>query len=482
MSAPGIIIAAPASGSGKTTITLALLRALRGRGQLVGSFKVGPDYIDPLFHGRAAGRPSLNLDSWAMRIETLAALADRVADGVDLVLGEGVMGLFDGAGDGHGSTADLASLLDLPVILVVDARGMAASVAALVEGFTRHRDDVEVAGVLFNRVAGAAHEALLRRACDDRFAQPVLACLPSDPRLELPARHLGLVPADEIQGLEGWLERAATIVGERTDLERLVRLARPFGLGLYGPPARPLRPLGQRIALARDVAFAFAYPATVEGWRVAGAEILPFSPLADQPPDPGADAVYLPGGYPELHAGRLAANRRFLAGLRAAAARGAFVYGECGGYMALGRTLIDRAGERACNGGPATVDDQLRRAAAPARLSAPEGARGEPARRGRRDLSRPRVPLREPGRRPGRERRAAAPVRGRRRARPAARQPGRARGLRRRLVPAPDRPHDRAGRARQQPDPSAPDRRLRSAGRERPVLGGGQMTVEQLPQ
>jgi cobyrinic acid a,c-diamide synthase len=345
VSAPGIIVAAPASGSGKTTITLALLRALRRRGHLVGSFKVGPDYIDPMFHGRAAGRPSLNLDSWAMRIETLAALADRVAEGVDLVLGEGVMGVFDGAADGHGSTADLASLFDLPVILVVDARGMAASAAALVEGFTRHRGDVEVAGILFNRVAGAEHEALLRRACDDRFAQPVLACLPSDPRLELPARHLGLVQADEIPELEGWLDRAATIVADKTDLDRLMRLARPFGLGLYGPPARPLRPLGQRIALASDVAFAFAYPATLEGWRIAGAEILPFSPLADQPPDPSADAVYLPGGYPELHAGRLATNGGFLAGLRAAAARGAFVYGECGGYMTLGRTLIDRAGE-----------------------------------------------------------------------------------------------------------------------------------------
>ena len=346
MSAPGIIIAAPASGSGKTTLTLALLRALRRRGVAVGSFKIGPDYIDPMFHGRACGRPALNLDPWAMRIETLAGLADQVAEGVDLVLGEGVMGLFDGAADGRGSTADLASLLDLAVVLVVDARGMAASAAALVEGFTRHRDDVEVAGILFNRVASPEHEALLRRACDDRFAQPVLGCLPSDPRLALPARHLGLVPAAELPELEEFLDRAAEIVGERTDLDRLIRLARPFGLGLYGPPPRPLPPLGQRIALAMDTAFAFAYPATLEGWRAAGAEILPFAPLADQPPDPQADAIYLPGGYPELHAGRLAASQRFLAGLRAAAARGAFLYGECGGYMVLGESLTDAAGAR----------------------------------------------------------------------------------------------------------------------------------------
>jgi cobyrinic acid a,c-diamide synthase len=346
VSAPGILLAAPASGSGKTTLTLALLRALRRSGRTVGAFKVGPDYLDPMLHARACGRPAVNLDSWAMRIETLAGLADQVAAGVDLVLGEGVMGLFDGAADGQGSTADLASLLDLPVILVVDARGMAASAAALVEGFTRHRDDVEVAGIIFNRVASAAHEALLRRACDDRFAQPVLACLPSDPRLALPSRHLGLVQAAEVPELEAFLEQAAEIVLAHTDLERLIRLARPFGLGLYGPPPRPLRPLGQRIALANDVAFGFAYPAVVEGWRIAGAEILPFSPLAGEAPAATADAVYLPGGYPELHAGRLAASAGFLDGLRAAAARSAFVYGECGGYMALGRALIDREGAR----------------------------------------------------------------------------------------------------------------------------------------
>jgi cobyrinic acid a,c-diamide synthase len=246
VSAPGILLAAPASGSGKTTLTLALLRALCRSGRTVGAFKVGPDYLDPMLHARACGRPAVNLDSWAMRIETLAGLADQVAAGVDLVLGEGVMGLFDGAADGQGSTADLASLLDLPVILVVDARGMAASAAALVEGFTRHRDDVEVAGIIFNRVASTAHEALLRRACDDRFAQPVLACLPSDPRLALPSRHLGLVQAAEVPELEAFLEQAAEIVLAHTDLERLTRLARPFGLGLYGPPPRPLRPLGQR--------------------------------------------------------------------------------------------------------------------------------------------------------------------------------------------------------------------------------------------
>jgi cobyrinic acid a,c-diamide synthase len=344
MSAPGLIIAAPASGSGKTVVTLALLRALRAAGVTVASFKVGPDYIDPMFHARASGRRCVNLDSWAMRIETLAGLSDDLAGHAELVVGEGVMGLFDGAVDSHGSTADLASLFDLPVVLVVDAHGMAASAAALVEGFTRHRDDVEVAGIIFNRVGSEAHAALLRRACDDRFAQPVLGCMPRDPRLELSERHLGLVQADELPELDGFLETAAALLAAHVDLTRLRRLARPFGLGLYGPPARPLRPLGQRIAVAKDHAFAFAYPAVLDGWRAAGAELGFFSPLADEAPDRGADAVYLPGGYPELHADALAANCTFLDGVRAAAHRGAFVYGECGGFMALGKRLIDREG------------------------------------------------------------------------------------------------------------------------------------------
>ncbi|MGI9436352.1 MAG: cobyrinate a,c-diamide synthase, partial [Geminicoccaceae bacterium] len=333
MSAPGLIVAAPASGSGKTTVTLALLRCFRSQGLNVASFKVGPDYIDPVFHARSSGRPCPNMDSWAMRIETLSGLSDQIAKDVDLVVGEGVMGLFDGSLIGQGSTADLASLFDLPVILVVDAGRMGASAAALVEGFIRHRGDVDVAGVVFNRVASEAHADLLRRACDDHFAQPVIGCLPTDPRLELPARHLGLVQADEKPTLESFLDDAAAIVAEHLDLDRLRRLARPFGLGLYGPPPRPLRPLGQRIAVASDLAFAFAYPATIEGWRCAGAEITTFSPLDDQPPSEDADAVYLPGGYPELHGEQLAGNAVFFEGLRAAADRSAFIYGECGGYM-----------------------------------------------------------------------------------------------------------------------------------------------------
>jgi cobyrinic acid a,c-diamide synthase len=345
MSAPAIVVAAPQSGSGKTLVTLGLLRAFADRGLRVASFKVGPDYIDPAFHSRASGRPCRNLDSWAMRIETLAGLAAAAGRDAEIVIGEGVMGLFDGAPDGTGSTADLAALLGLPVLLVVDVRRMAQSVAPLIEGFLRFRGDVDIDAIVLNGVASPRHAATLMRACADRFATPVLGCLPRDAALELPSRHLGLVQASEHPALEAFIDGAARRVGEHLDLDRLRRLARRPTLEIIDPAgARPWPALGERIAVASDEAFAFAYPAVLEGWRRLGATIRPFSPLADEAPDAAADAVYLPGGYPELHAGRLAGNRTFMTGLRAAAARGAFVYGECGGYMTLGRTLVDRDG------------------------------------------------------------------------------------------------------------------------------------------
>jgi cobyrinic acid a,c-diamide synthase len=345
MAAPGLVIAAPASGGGKTTITLALLRLLRQRGLRVGSCKVGPDYIDPAFHAAASGRPCLNLDPWAMRPEMLARLIDQAGREVELLLVEGVMGLFDGAADGTGSTADLAALAGWPVLLVVDAAGQGASAAALVQGFRDFRRDVEVAGVIFNRVGGPAHAAILARALAP-LGVPILAALPRAPDLALPARHLGLVQAREHAELEPFLGRAAAWVGAQVDPAVLRRMARSSRIDVSSTPVAPIPPLGQRIAVAVDEAFAFAYPHLLDSWRVEGAEILPFSPLADRAPDNSADAVYLPGGYPELQAGRLASNRGFLEGLRVAADRGAAIYGECGGYMVLGKGLVDSAGAR----------------------------------------------------------------------------------------------------------------------------------------
>ena len=362
----GFVVGAPASGSGKTTMTLALLRHLRGRGVRVGSLKVGPDYIDPAFHAAASGRACLNLDPWAMREATFAAAVAAASEDADLVVVEGVMGLFDGATVDEGSTADVAAGLGWPIVLVVDASAMAASAAAVVHGFASYRGDVDVAGVIYNRVGSDRHAELLVEATA-RTGLSVLGCVRRDAALALPDRHLGLVQASEHPNLERFLTDAARAVGEEIDVDALLGLARRGSPETKSEPAgpevddagresrrpRPAGPggsvaslpvLGQRIAVARDEAFAFAYPLVLDGWRGAGAEVLPFSPLADESPSPVADAIYLPGGYPELHAGRLAGAGRFIEGLRAAAARGAVVYGECGGYMVLGESLADADG------------------------------------------------------------------------------------------------------------------------------------------
>lgn len=341
---PGIVIAAPSSGSGKTLLTLGLLRHFRDAGLAVASAKVGPDYIDPAFHAAAGGRACPNLDLWAMRDATLAAALTASAQGADLIVCEGVMGLFDGAKLDEGSTADAARTFGWPVILVVDAAAQGASAAALVGGFARHRADVTIAGVVFNRTGSARHGDILKSAmAQDHPDIPVLGCLPRLPDLALPERHLGLVQAGEHGDLETFLDAAAEAVAAHVDTAALRSLARATqDAGMTGAP--PLPPLGHKIAVARDRAFSFCYPHVLDGWRHAGAEIAFFSPLADDAPPADADAVYLPGGYPELHAGRLAANTRFLAGLRSAASLGRTVFGECGGYMVLGDALTDADG------------------------------------------------------------------------------------------------------------------------------------------
>jgi cobyrinic acid a,c-diamide synthase len=303
---------------------------------------VGPDYIDPAFHQAASFRTCVNVDPWAMRVGTQTSILEQAGLDADVLVGEGVMGLFDGAADGTGSTADLAGTLSIPVILVINARGMGASAAALIEGFRNHRNDVAVVGVIFNRVRTEAHARLLREACETRFALPILGFLPDDEAFVFPERHLGLVQARELADLDGRLDRAAALAEQHLDLARLMRLARFPVVASLSHHVAPLTPIGQRIAVAEDDAHAFAYPSTLMGWRMRGAELLPFSPLADQAPDSAADAIYLPGGYPELHAGRLAAAEHFKRGLREAMTRGAAIYGECGGYMVMGEILIDQ--------------------------------------------------------------------------------------------------------------------------------------------
>ena len=342
--ANGLVIAAPRSGSGKTIVTLGLLAALQRRGLGVAPAKTGPDYIDRAILARVAGSEAVNLDPWAMSADRLRALASSHAMAADLLLVEGVMGLFDGAADGAGSTADLAATLSLPVILVVDADRQGQSVAALVSGFARFRPGVEVTGLIVNRVATTRHEQMLLAALKP-LGIPVLGVLPRRDALHLPERHLGLVLPAEVAAFDTVVAAAADVIEAFVDLNRLLALSSPIPLPT-SPSAhgRRLAPLGQRIAVAMDDAFCFIYPHMLSDWRAQGAEITPFSPLADEEPRMNSDAIYLPGGYPELYGARLSAASRFHAALHLGSASNTLIYGECGGYMVLGRTLTDADG------------------------------------------------------------------------------------------------------------------------------------------
>jgi len=337
----GIVIAAVRSGSGKTVMTLGLVAALQGRGIAVAPAKTGPDYIDTAILARTAGRSAANLDPWAMSDARLRQLASTHAEDADLLLVEGVMGLFDGAADGVGSTGDMAQALGLPVVLVVDAERQSQSVAPLVAGFANWRKGVRVGGVILNRVASTRHERMLTEALA-ATGIPCLGAIPRDPQLVLPERHLGLVLPDEVAAFKAVVARAGQALADYIDLDLLLSLAAKLPAGEQAAPTLP--PLGQRIAIARDDAFAFLYPHWLQDWRAQGAELSFFSPLVDEAPSVNADAVFLPGGYPELHGAALAAAGHFRTGLVAARERGALIYGECGGFMALGEVLIDKGG------------------------------------------------------------------------------------------------------------------------------------------
>ena len=337
----GLIIAAPHSDAGKTTLTLALLRALRDTLR-PGAFKCGPDYIDPRFHEAASGATCYNLDTWAMSDDSLGEIASHHADRrVSLV--EGVMGLFDGAADGRGSTAELARRTGWPVVLVVDSKGLSDSVAPLVAGFRDFDPAVSIAGVLLNRVGSDSHEARLRQALAP-LGVPVLGSLKRSDALQLPRRHLGLLQADEIHTLDHYLDAAAHAVQQTVDLERLIACARPCALRPDHTHSPWVPDLGPRVAVANDIAFAFCYPHWRARWARSGVTVLPFSPLNDEPPNTDATGVFLPGGYPELHADTLASATRFKSALADQAARGTPVYGECGGFMVLGESLVDADG------------------------------------------------------------------------------------------------------------------------------------------
>ena len=339
MASRALVIGGLTSGSGKTTLTLGLLRALADRGFDVGAAKSGPDYIDCAFLAAASRAPAINLDSHAMSPPILCRLATERPQ--DMLVIEGVMGLFDGTHGGGGSTAQLAAGLGAPILLVLDTRHQGQTAAALAAGIeTQLPAGTSLAGVVLNRIASPRHEELIREALDARDIT-CFGSLKSDSAISVPSRHLGLVQAVDLAAqdeLEPRIDAAARLVAASLDLEALIAVMAPLAASTT-TTAEP--PPGQRIAVAHDAAFGFAYTHMLEGWKRAGAEIRPFSPLADECPDNAADFIFLPGGYPELHLPTLSANARFLNGLRDAAARGVRIYGECGGYMTLGETIID---------------------------------------------------------------------------------------------------------------------------------------------
>jgi cobyrinic acid a,c-diamide synthase len=341
----GLMIAAPRSGSGKTTAALGLLRAFKRRGVDLIGLKSGPDYIDPAFHAAASGREGVNLDSWAMGPSLLAALAARAAGQSALALCEASMGLFDGIPGEPGRTgasADVAAALGMPILLVIDVSGQAQSAAAIVKGCGSYDERLKVAGVIVNRVGSERHRRLVVEAIE-AMGVPIVGALPRNDAITLPERHLGLVQAGETEALDARLDAIADFIETHVECDRVLALAGELDFASSAPAPVAVRPPGQRIALARDAAFSFVYPHLVQGWRAAGAEIVPFSPLADEPPPSNCDVCWLPGGYPELHAGRLAAAARFREGLRRfAETRPA--HGECGGYMAMGQNLTDASG------------------------------------------------------------------------------------------------------------------------------------------
>jgi cobyrinic acid a,c-diamide synthase len=362
-----VVVAAPSSGSGKTTVATGLMAALRRRGTVVAPFKVGPDYIDPGYHTLAAGRPGRNLDPVLVGEHRVAPLFRHGAAGADVAVVEGVMGLFDGRlADGHGSTAHVAGLLSAPVVLVVDCRGQSRSVAALLHGFRSFDSSVPVAGVVLNRVGSERHEAVLRTACDE-VGMPVLGALPRTVALAVPSRHLGLVTAAE-HGVAARtaVDAMAALVAMHVDLDAVLRLAEPMAPGPAWDPVAELaavevgpwarsdvanaafahvgremgRPTGHPVvAVAGGAAFTFGYAEHAELLAAAGLEVAVVDPLHDEGLPDGTAALVLPGGFPEEHVADLSANLPLRSAVAALAAAGAPVQAECGGLLYLCASL-----------------------------------------------------------------------------------------------------------------------------------------------
>lgn len=340
---PRVVVAGTHSGAGKTTVATGLMAALRARGRRVGAAKVGPDFIDPGYHALATGRPSRNLDAWISGIDAMAPLASRAADGCDILIVEGVMGLFDGAADGTpSSTAAVAAAVDAPIVLVVDASAMSASAAAVVHGFASYDPRVRIAGVVLNRVGGESHTASLVEALRP-LGIPVVGALPRDARLTWRDRHLGLVPVIEhAASVRASLDNLAALITEHCDLDVIEHIAASSTPRYVEPLVAP-RPVGRaRVAVAAGPAFSFLYPDNVEALAAAGAEVIPFDPTVDRALPPDVHALVAGGGFPEVYGDELAANRQLLDDVARRVEQGLVVWAECGGTLWLARSLDGR--------------------------------------------------------------------------------------------------------------------------------------------
>ncbi|MCS7260984.1 MAG: cobyrinate a,c-diamide synthase [Anaerolineae bacterium] len=343
---PRLVVAAPASGSGKSTIASGLMAALRAAGAVVQGFKVGPDYIDPGYHTAATGRPSRNLDTWMIPADAVLDSFARAVTGAHIAVIEGVMGLFDGYhGRGEeGSTAEIAKLLRAPVVLVLDVAKMARSAAAMALGYHLYDPDLRLAGVICNNVASARHAQWVREAVEGTGI-PVLGCIPRSATLHIPERHLGLYTAVERQAaVEAFLRDAAALIRQEVDLERVQAIARtapPLHVPTVSAPASVPVEAGVRVAVAYDEAFCFYYEDNFDLLRQLGASLVFFSPLRSAALPEGISGLYLGGGYPELYAAQLAENRPLLEAIRAAAEADMPIYAECGGLMLLTASITD---------------------------------------------------------------------------------------------------------------------------------------------
>lgn len=345
----GVVIAGAASGAGKTTVATGIAGALSQRGLRVQPFKAGPDYIDPSYHTQAAGRPSRNLDTWMLPKDAVVELFCRACSGADMAVVEGVMGLYDGhsaTGDA-GSTAELAKVLGLPVLLVVDASGAARSLGALVLGYKSFDLGLKLAGVIFNGISSESHYQLCREAVAQATGLAVLGYLPRRADLVLPERHLGLVPMAEAPAAQDFFHRLTAQVEHTIDLNGLLAIA-----AQAAPPQVPLslfpqqpQPKQARIAVAHDRAFSFYYQDSLDLLGAWGGELVPFSPLADAALPRDADGVYIGGGFPEMYARELAENKAMLSALKQAGEKGLLMYAECGGLMYLGHSIRDLGGQ-----------------------------------------------------------------------------------------------------------------------------------------